>query len=91
MDSYEGSFVTRCALQLAPLLFVRPGELRQAEWPEFDLEAAEWRIPAHKMKMRHAHIVPLARPIRGDPAGTARTHGQGVGTCSPACGPPPGP
>lgn len=61
LDSYEGSFVTRCALQLAPLLFVRPGELRQAEWPEFDLEAAEWRIPAHKMKMRHAHIVPLAR------------------------------
>lgn len=61
LDGYKGSFVTRCALQLAPLLFVRPGELRQAEWPEFDLGAAEWRIPAHKMKMRHAHIVPLSR------------------------------
>lgn len=60
LDGYEGSFVTRCALQLAPLLFVRPGELRQAEWPEFDLDSAEWRIPAHKMKMRHAHIVPLS-------------------------------
>lgn len=60
LDGYKGSFVTRCALQLAPLLFVRPGELRQAEWSEFDLDAAEWRIPAHKMKMRHAHIVPLA-------------------------------
>lgn len=61
LDGYEGSFVTRCALQLAPLLFVRPGELRQAEWAEFDLEAAEWRIPGHKMKMRHEHIVPLSR------------------------------
>jgi len=60
LDGYEGSFVTRCALQLAPLLFVRPGELRQAEWSEFDLDSAEWRIPAHKMKMRHAHIVPLS-------------------------------
>lgn len=60
LDGYEGSFVTRCALQLAPLLFVRPGELRQAEWPEFDLDSVEWRIPAHKMKMRHAHIVPLS-------------------------------
>lgn len=61
LDGYEGSFVTRCALQLAPLLFVRPGELRQAEWAEFDLAAAEWRIPGHKMKMRHEHIVPLSR------------------------------
>lgn len=60
LDGYEGQFVTRCALRLAPMLFVRPGELRQAEWAEFDLDAAEWRIPAYKMKMRHAHIVPLA-------------------------------
>lgn len=61
LDAYQGQFVTRCALQLAPLLFVRPGELRAAEWPEFDLDAAEWRIPAAKMKMRQAHIVPLSQ------------------------------
>jgi len=56
---YRGSFVTRCALQLAPLFFVRPGELRHAEWNEFDFEKAEWRIPAEKMKMRVQHLVPL--------------------------------
>ncbi|RDS80908.1 DUF4102 domain-containing protein [Dyella monticola] len=59
IDGYTGSFVVRSALKLAPLLFVRPGELRQAEWTEFDLDAAEWRIPARKMKMRELHIVPL--------------------------------
>lgn len=56
---YSGSHVTRYALQLAPLVFVRPGELRKAEWSEFDLDKAEWRIPAHKMKMKAVHIVPL--------------------------------
>jgi len=61
IDTYEGYFVTKCALRLAPLVFVRPGELRRAEWPEFDLEKAEWRIPAKRMKMRDLHIVPLAR------------------------------
>lgn len=61
IDDYRGSIVTRCALQLAPLVFVRPGELRQAEWSEFDLEAAEWRIPAEKMKAGVLHIVPLSR------------------------------
>jgi len=60
IDGYTGGFVTACALKLAPLLFVRPGELRQAEWSEFDLDAAEWRIPAEKMKMRSTHVVPLA-------------------------------
>lgn len=60
LDGYSGSFVTACALKLAPLLFVRPGELRHAEWSEFDLDAAEWRIPAAKMKMRAVHIVPLS-------------------------------
>lgn len=59
LDSYAGHLATRCALRLAPLLFVRPGELRHAEWSEFDVEAAEWRIPAPKMKMREAHVVPL--------------------------------
>lgn len=60
MDSYKGSLVTRCALCLAPLVFVRPGELRMAEWQEFDLEASEWNIPAERMKMRHPHLVPLS-------------------------------
>jgi integrase len=59
IDGYTGSFVVRSALKLAPLLFVRPGELRRAEWPEFDLDGAQWRIPASKMKMREEHIVPL--------------------------------
>ena len=57
---YQGSIVTKCALKLAPLVFVRPGELRQAEWAEFDLDAAEWNIPAARMKMRQPHLVPLA-------------------------------
>ncbi|MGH8062202.1 MAG: tyrosine-type recombinase/integrase [Pseudoxanthomonas sp.] len=61
MDGYSGGFVTRSALQLAPLLFVRPGELRHAEWTEIDLDAAQWNIPAEKMKMRVPHLVPLSR------------------------------
>ncbi|MES2024899.1 MAG: tyrosine-type recombinase/integrase [Pseudomonadota bacterium] len=60
IDGYQGAYLTRYALQLAPLVFVRPGELRQAEWAEFDLEKAEWRIPAERMKMRETHIVPLS-------------------------------
>ena len=51
IDTYEGFFVTKCALRFAPLVFVRPGELRRAAWPEIDLAAAEWRIPAERMKM----------------------------------------
>jgi len=61
IDAYEGSFVVASALKLSPLVFVRPGELRRAEWGEIDLERAEWRIPAAKMKMRDEHIVPLSR------------------------------
>jgi integrase len=61
IEGYRGSFVTQCALKLAPLVFVRPGELRKAEWSEFNLEAAEWRFPAEKMKMQKTHIVPLSR------------------------------
>lgn len=60
IEGYKGSFVTKCALQLAPLVFVRPGELRKAEWSEFNLDGAEWRIPAERMKMREQLIVPLA-------------------------------
>jgi len=60
IDGYEGHFITRCALMLAPLVFLRPGELRHAEWAEIDLEKAEWKIPAEKMKMARPHIVPLS-------------------------------
>ncbi len=61
MDSYQGYYVTKSALRLAPLVFVRPGELRKAQWPEIDLEKAEWKIPGERMKMREQHIVPLSR------------------------------
>ncbi len=61
IDGYTGHPVTALALKLAPVVFVRPGELRAAEWPEFDLANAEWRIPAARMKMKEPHIVPLAR------------------------------
>ena len=60
IDTYEGFFATKCALRLAPLVFVRPGELRKAQWPEIDFDKAEWRIPAARMKMREQHIVPLS-------------------------------
>ncbi len=60
IDGYSGSFVTQCALRLAPLVFVRPGELRQAEWSEFDFEEALWTIPAERMKMKESLLVPLA-------------------------------
>ncbi|MEQ1498812.1 MAG: integrase arm-type DNA-binding domain-containing protein [Novosphingobium sp.] len=60
IDGYEGSPVTQLALQLSALLFVRPGELRHAEWAEFDMDAAIWRIPGEKMKGRLEHVVPLA-------------------------------
>jgi integrase len=60
IDGYAGDYTTRGALLLASLSFVRPGELRGAEWAEFELDKAEWRIPAERMKMRAPHIVPLA-------------------------------
>jgi integrase len=59
IDGYQGYFVVKCALRLAPMFFVRPGELRQAEWAEMDLDEGVWNIPAHKMKMKQPHIVPL--------------------------------
>ena len=61
MDDYHGSVITKCAMRLAPLVFVRPGELRKAQWSEIDFETATWNIPAERMKMREAHIVPLSR------------------------------
>jgi integrase len=59
IDGYQGSFIVKSALRLAPLFFVRPGELRHAEWSEIDLDEALWSIPASRMKMRQAHLVPL--------------------------------
>src|SRR5690606_11315087 len=61
INGFQCSFATKCALQLAPLVFVRPGELRHAEWSEIDFSKKEWRIPGHKMKMKEQHIVPLSR------------------------------
>lgn len=57
---YQGYFPIVCALRLAPLVFVRPSELRSAEWSEVNFEAKEWRIPAERMKMKQMHIVPLS-------------------------------
>lgn len=61
IDSYQGQPSTEAALKFLPLVFVRPRELRAAEWAEFDLDAAEWRIPGTRMKMNREHVVPLAR------------------------------
>lgn len=60
ITDYKGHEVTRLALQFAPLVFVRPGELRKAEWSEFDFDQSLWKIPAEKMKMKAPHIVPLS-------------------------------
>jgi integrase len=61
VDAYHGGFVVRCALRLLPLVFVRPGELQWSTWSEMDLDGAEWRIPADRMKMKEYHVVPLSR------------------------------
>ncbi|MDR1085794.1 MAG: integrase arm-type DNA-binding domain-containing protein [Deltaproteobacteria bacterium] len=60
IDDYHGTQAVKAALQLAPLVFTRPGELRQAEWSELDLTKSEWKIPAEKMKTGRPHIVPLS-------------------------------
>ena len=65
IEAYSGSLIVKSALQLSPLLFVRPGELRTMEWKELDWETARWEIPAEKMKMRQPHIVPLASQSLG--------------------------
>ncbi|MBV8666914.1 MAG: integrase arm-type DNA-binding domain-containing protein [Burkholderiaceae bacterium] len=62
IHGYRGHPYTAAALKLSPLVFVRPGELRAAEWSEIDFDTAEWRIPAEKMKMKNDHIVPLSTP-----------------------------
>lgn len=63
IDGYVGHELTAIALRLTPHLFVRPGELRQAEWAEIDFDDAVWSIPAEKMKMRRPHCVPLSRQV----------------------------
>ena len=63
IDVYKGSEVVRLALKLAPLVFVRPGELRQAKWEEFDLVARLWTIPAGRMKAKRPHVVPLSDQV----------------------------
>ncbi len=61
IEGYCGTLSVKCSLKLAALTFVRPGELRKAEWSEIDLDHAEWNIPAVRMKMGEAHLVPLSR------------------------------
>ena len=72
MDGYQGTLTVRCALRLASLVFVRPGELRKAEWADIDLDAADWRYTVTKTKT--PHIVPLSRQAVGNPARTASPH-----------------
>lgn len=69
LDAYSGALPTCCALRLAPLVFLRPGELRKAEWAEFDLDTAEWNVPPARRKITKArkndpltpsHLVPLS-------------------------------
>lgn len=61
IEGYTGNLITKSALRLAPLVFVRPGELRRAEWAEIDLKNSEWTISAERMKMKIPHLVPLAQ------------------------------
>lgn len=63
IDAYSGHPITRLAMQVSPHVMARPCELRMAEWPEFDLENAVWKIPAERMKMRRPHEVPLSRQV----------------------------
>lgn len=61
IDGFSGSIIVKAAMQLSPLLFCRPGELRHMEWIELNFETSEWNIPAAKMKMRQPHLVPLSK------------------------------
>ncbi len=64
IDCYSGHMITRLAMQISPHVMARPGEIRQAQWPEFDLQKAVWKIPAERMKMRRPHAVPLSRQVQ---------------------------
>ncbi|EIN00390.1 integrase family protein [Paraburkholderia hospita] len=63
MYAYKGTFEVQCCLRIAPHVFLRPVELRLAEWQEFDLDNARWDIPGERMKMRKPHIVPLSTQV----------------------------
>lgn len=63
IDAYSGNAITRLAMQLLPHVMARPGELRKAQWSEFDVENAVWKIPPERMKMRRPHVVPLSRQV----------------------------
>lgn len=63
IDTYSGHLITRLALQISPHVMARPGELRMAQWSEFDLIAAVWKVPAERMKMRRPHAIPLSRQV----------------------------
>jgi integrase len=77
IEDYQGALETRAALELLALTFVRPGELRAAEWVEFNLDAAVWEIPAGRMKMRKAHRVPLAPRVVAVLKELRKSTGQG--------------
>jgi integrase len=84
IDDYNGTPITRAALQLAPLVVLRPGELRKAEWAEFDLDTVEWRVPPERMKgTKQAklsgsdHVVPLSRQAVAILQGLAPLTGHG--------------
>lgn len=64
IEAYPGHRITRLAAQISPHVMARPGELRQAVWPEIDFENSVWRIPATRMKMRRPHAVPLSRQVK---------------------------
>lgn len=78
IDGFEGQPATHAALKLMALLFQRPGELRAAEWSEFDLDKAVWAIPAARMKMRREHRVPLSRQAREILQGLHEITGRGA-------------
>ncbi len=63
IEAYSDHLITRIALQISPHVMARPGEFRQAQWPESDLEKAVWKIPAERMKMRRPHACPLSRQV----------------------------
>lgn len=90
IDGYRGRLSTRFALRIAPHVFLRPGELRQADWSEIDLERAVWRIPAGRMKKRRPHGVPLSRQVTAMLRELGRLNGRAglvFGSMSARCRP----